>query len=1505
MKISKAQPSQPPYQSESRDGSNEIAHFPLYQPAGHHDACGVGFIAEESGQPSRRVVELGLKALNRLEHRGGKGFDQDTGDGAGILVDIPWPFFIERIQSNNLKNVKKKEILALAVIFSRNLENEQLEKILSREAQAMGCRYLGLLPVPTNPKHLGSIARTNQPDILHAVFGIPPHTKYSAEQQSYLLRKRLEKVSVASNQSLYFCSFSTRTMVYKGLLSSYQLGQFYPDLNESEFKTRMSIFHERFSTNTNPSWEMAQPFHGIAHNGEINTIRGNRLWMDARERQLKSEFWESDFEILCPIISQGSSDSASFDEVFSVLVQTGRDPSHAMMMMVPDPYSGFPQMDRKLIDFYMYHENFMEPWDGPAALIFTDGETVGAKLDRNGLRPLRYTRTKSGLVIMASEAGVVDVDDDDLIVHHHMSSGEIFSVSLSGDGVENNTQTKDRIARGAKYGKLMRRNFLRLLREDNEVEFGDFAIPEGGFDQRNRRALGWHQESIDRFTQPLSKTPLEPVGAMGDDTPPAFLSNKSRSFYDYFVQSFAQVTNPPIDPIRERLMMSLYHYIGSEENLLAAEPSFHGAFRIASPVLSPREVRWMMRKYRLFKHQIISVLAPLDQSFEARLKQIQVECVEAVESGKRLLFLSDEQVDENHVPLPMALATSAVHHSLVKHKIRSDVSLICLAGDVFEDHHISVLTTLGASAVYPYMAYELIRETLEGEDWQQGMSNYRFALEKGLLKSMAKMGISTFSSYQGSMLLHTVGLQADFLKSWLPSLSPNVGGDGIHEVQRRVISRHMETYQANQTTVEDLGLYRVKRDGEAHGYSPAIAKQIRNRATHKPEKPKKPRGPVYLRDLLDLKSGTPTPGINVESGDQITKRFGVAAMSFGALSDESHRVLTKGIALVGGRSNTGEGGETPDRYLLFKHNDYMNAHTKQIASGRFGVKADYLAAAREIQIKIAQGAKPGEGGQLPGQKVSVEIATARSSTPGIPLISPPPHHDIYSIEDLAQLIYDLKESNPRALISVKLASQPGVGIVACGVAKAGADIIIVSGGDGGTGATPLGSMKHTGMAWETGLAETHQALLANKLRSQVILRVDGGLQEAKDILVAAALGAEEYDFGSVALMAIGCVMVRRCHDNTCPVGIATQDPLLRKKFKGTPEQLASFFKLLAEDVRDQLSQMGLTELEALIGRNDLLVLKKELEGESNFPEVDFSSLLEPKLSRDWLKRGSTQNIVRKFPSFDEKILESIHKELLTHGQAVIRERVGNRDRAIGTRLAGEIAFLFGEGQFNGTLQYRLRGVAGQSFGAFLSHGIELRLKGLANDYVGKGMSGGLITVRMPRDIRIPGKEHTMIGNVALYGATGGTLFVAGRANERFAVRNSGASAVVEGVGNHACEYMTRGTVIVLGEIGFNFGSGMTGGTAYLFDLSNQDREHLNTDFVVEEPLRETDEFAITRLLERHRFHTGSTKTEAILENWNEQKTRFSKITPLVMQVLDSKALYDQQVSQRLSLVLNE
>lgn len=1480
---------------------DKISSFPLYDPQAHRDACGVGFIAETSGEPSRRVVDLSLRGLSRLEHRGGKNFDQNTGDGAGILVDIPWAYFERHLPR---KKPAEDNMIALGVLFSRNNARRTLDSFLRRFAGEQGAKFLKLNPVPVDSRSIGETAKTSQPDIYYAYFELEKRERYTAEQQCLLLRKILESRATQANKELYFCSLSTKTMVFKGLLTSYQLPQFYTDLANPQFKTRMAIFHERYSTNTNPSWEMAQPFRTIAHNGEFNTIKGNRLWMNSRELQLESEFWGEDLTSLKPFITSGQSDSASFDEVYELLTRSDKHPWKTMMMLVPDPYDESSHIDPALRNFYVYHENFMEPWDGPAALIFTDGEVVGAKLDRNGLRPLRYALTKSGLVIMASESGVVDIDDSDLLLHHHMASGEIFSVHLDGSGVKRDREIKAAIANEVNYGQLMQENFLLLKRESDLEQFSRFTLPEAGFDQRLRLAFGWHKEALERFTEPLSKRPLEPVGAMGDDTPPAFLSSLDRSFFDHFSQAFAQVTNPPVDPIRERDFMSLVHYLGSEENLFSSRPAFQGAVRISSPILSPQEIRSLMQTHEQFHHKVISCLCHRDQNPEVRLQEIQQECALAVSQGSRFLFLSDEHVTEEMVPLPAALVVSAVHHDMIHRKIRNDISLISVTAEVYEDHHVAVLGALGASAVYPYMAYEMIREAQADENWVTGMANYRFALEKGLLKTMAKMGISTYSSYLGSSLLHPLGLSSEFLETWMPSLQSPFEGIGLKEIWHKVLRRHMRAFGGEQPVMEDMGIFRVKHGGERHGYSPAVAKQIRNLSTQKDSRELKSEGIVYLREFLELRPSNSTRPPRVEAGEAITKRFGVAAMSFGALSDEAHRTLTEGIALVGGRSNSGEGGEAPDRYLLFKQQSNLNSHTKQVASGRFGVKADYLAAARELQIKIAQGAKPGEGGQLPGLKVSVEIATARSSTPGIPLISPPPHHDIYSIEDLAQLIYDLKQSNGRADISVKLASQPGIGIVATGVAKAGADIIVISGGDGGTGASPLGSMKHTGMAWELGLAETHQALIANHLRSRVTLRVDGGFRRASDILIAAALGAEEYDFGTAALMSIGCVMVRKCHLNTCPVGIATQDPELRKRFKGKPEQVARFFKLLAEDVRQQLGDLGYASLEDILGRNDLLRVKASTREQMN--GLTLEPVLSPPQSIAWLeekRRGEIPPLV-SYPSFDEKIMERVYSALLTHGQTVVKERVTNRDRAIGTRLAGEIAFLYGENQFNGTIQYVLDGTAGQSFGAFLTHGLELRLNGLANDHVGKGMSGGLITIRLPREVRSTDQDHTIIGNVALFGATGGTLFVAGRASERFAVRNSGAVAVVEGIGNHGCEYMTRGTVIVLGEIGRNFGSGMTGGVAYIYGLQPEQHHLLNQDFVEVCPMDEADTFTIVRQLERHKFHTGSLKAGQILKHWETEQEAFTKISPKVLKLVDYKELYVEQKNHRLSLVLD-
>ncbi|MFQ5420126.1 MAG: glutamate synthase large subunit, partial [Anaerolineae bacterium] len=1016
------------------------------------------------------------------------------------------------------------------------------------------------------------------------------------------------------------------------------------------------------------------------------------------------------------------------------------------------------------------------------------------------------------------------------------------------------------------------------------------------------------EEDLSRFLIPMAKSGREPMGSMGDDTPLAILSKQRRRLYDYFKQYFAQVTNPPIDPIRESFVTALFKYLGSEENLLSSEPRFNGAIRIESPILSPREYRLLTENHDWFPHAKIHCHLPVDMDFEARLQELTQASEQVVHDGNKILFLSDEGLQENVLPIPMALMVSAIHHHLSRKRIRSKVSLICLTGDVVADHHVACLIGMGASAVYPYMAYELIREHFADGDWPNHMSNYRYSLEKGLLKIMSKMGISTLTSYHGSMLFHGLGLSHELLQKYFPSIKCVIGGLGLAQIRLQLIDRNSHAFRQENPSLEKKGFFKFRKDGEAHGFAPSYFKQIQKMAAGNGIKTANNEKLVYLRDLLDYKKGQAVPLEQVEELSEILKRFGSGGISFGAISDESHRVLARGMHQLSARSNTGEGGEPQDRFAAGNPDKSANSYVKQVASGRFGVTVDYLAAAREIQIKMAQGAKPGEGGQLPGHKVSVEIANARSSTPGVPLISPPPHHDIYSIEDIAQLIYDLKQVNPRAKVSVKLVAQPGVGTVASGVAKAGADVILISGADGGTGASPLGSLKHAGLPWELGLPETHQALVANGLRSRVTLRVDGGLKDARDIIIAALLGAEEFDFGTSLLVAVGCVMARQCHLNTCPAGIATQDEKLQRRFKGKPEQVVNYLTSVGEQVQRQLSEMGFYGLADIVGRTDLLSIKGDLRDYVAEKGLDLSAILNPEAKRGLPLESQVKyqpTAVRKNRHLDELVMEETRPAMMTHGQAVVNKTVRNTDRSIGTRLSGELAFLYGRGNFNGSIQYRLTGTAGQSFGAFLIDGVELRLRGVANDYVGKGMSGGLITIRLPKEIRAQQKTQTVIGNVALYGATGGTLLVAGRSGERFAVRNSGASAVVEGVGNHGCEYMTRGTVVVLGEFGQNFGAGMTGGVAYIYCLAEDCLDNLNTDFVRTDSLAAADEGLVRNLLRQHHFRTGSIAADYILKDWNEEKNRFVKTIPKALDIIDFKKVYDQQVALRLGVVLNE
>ena len=1484
--------------------------YPFFNKDLFHDACGAGFIVTLSGKPESRVLPLAIKGLKRLAHRGAISADKETGDGAGILTDIPKLFFREILQEELGINIPKRKKFSVGMVFTTSREIKWLKNTVNKHAKFRGFTVVAFRNVKVNSKVLGQYAQSKQPLIVQFFLSENRINNHSLEARLYLFRKVIEKDIINQKKKSYICSLSSKTIVYKGLMTSAQLDHFYQDLTHEKYVVKLAVFHERFSTNTQSTWSMAQPFRMIAHNGEINTIKGNRLWMKARERVIKSRFWKDDLEFLKPITNNKGSDSESFDHVLEFLVRSGRSLFSSMMMMIPDPYEYDQFIPKSLKDFYIYNENFMEPWDGPAAMIFTDGDYVAAKMDRNGLRPLRYTITKDGLVIMASEAGIIDVAHKNLDVHHHMRAGEIFAVSLKGKGILQNHNLKRIVAGENSFSDSLGKYLSAISRKSSKKEFEQFGLPKEGFDKRLRIAFGWTKEDLTRYLIPMAESGREPIGSMGDDTPSAVISKQDRRFYDYFKQSFAQVTNPPIDSIRERGVMALFKYLGSENNLLDMRPTFSGAVRIESPILSPNEVQKLYSLKKKYPYKRIYCHCEINNSCEKHISKIKKQSREAVANGAKIIFLTDENLQEGLLPLPMPLVVSAVHHNLVENKLRSRVSLICLSGDIVEDHHVAVLIGLGASAVYPYMAYELIREHFSDDDqWTGKMGNYRYALEKGLLKIMAKMGISTFSSYHGSMLFYALGLSHGFLKKYFPSIHGNIGGIDLDHIIKVQKNRHHAAFGNQQLEFVEKGFFRFRKGGELHGFSPEEFKTIHNAANNKDNKNVEISETVYMRDFFQYSSKRdPISEELIENLESILKRFGSGAMSLGAISETVHREIARGMAFAGGRSNTGEGGELDDRYSRTNPDKYVNSYIKQIASGRFGVSVEYLAAAKEIQIKMAQGAKPGEGGQLPGHKVTAQIAHSRSSTPGVPLISPPPHHDIYSIEDIKQLIYDLKEVNPRAQISVKLVAQPGVGTVASGVVKAGADIILISGGDGGTGASPLGSLKHTGLPWELGLAETHQTLVANKLRDQVTLRVDGGIKKASDIIIATILGAEEYDFGTAILIAVGCVMARQCHLNTCPAGIATQNPKYMVKFKGRASNIKQYLINIGEGVRRELAFLGFDNLQSLVGRTDLLSVNTMFKKYIRTRGLDFSYIFNPDakkglpvVSSAKVKFQSRQNT----SSLDEEIINEVRGAILTHGHAVVAKIVNNTQRSIGTRLSGEIAFLYGKGNFNGSIQIQMSGTAGQSFGAYLSDGVELRLRGCANDYVGKGQSGGLITIRMPTAVRRKKKEHTLIGNVALYGATGGTLFVAGRGGERFAVRNSGASAVIEGIGNHGCEYMTQGTVIVLGEIGHNFGAGMTGGQAFIYSKNNPVTYRLNKEFVKEKELSKSDEYLIQRLLKNHIFHTDSIIAKHILSDWNNQKHFFKCIVSIAQEIMDFQDIYDLHAADRLGVVLNE
>lgn len=1473
----------------------------------YHDACGVGFIVESSGKSSKRVIDLAINALSRMSHRGAAGADELTGDGVGIMVEIPERYFLRVLREHDKPEPKEGNSLGIAMVFVYGNELNFLGSLFSKYASSFDVNFITLRSVPVNHDALGELGRKTCPGIFQFFFEGRDNNSYDFETRLYIIRKAVEKELLDNGKTSYICSMSSKTIVYKGLMKFNQLSRFYHDLTSEDFISRYCVFHERFSTNTISTWEMAQPFRMTSHNGEINTIKGNRLWMQTREKTVSSKYWKENLELLKPIVSLTGSDSYSLDNVLEFLSLSKKNLLESIMMLIPEPYNEENQMNEELRNFYIYHENFIEPWDGPAALVFSDGNYLCARLDRNGLRPLRYSITKDGLIIMASEAGVVDIAADNIELHHHMKAGEIFAFDLTTNFIMNKEQIIENVVKNKNYTSQIHNNLRTITRENSQQQFSEFALPEGGFDKRLRVIFGVDKEDLDRFIIPMSAKGSESIGSMGDDTPPAVISKVERRLYDYFKQSFAQVTNPPIDPIRERYVMSLYRYIGSEGDLLSESDMFGGALRIESPVLSPREVNQLKENHNWFPHEVVYCHCAPEEDLENALNRISEQCSRAVEYGSKILFISDEGAGENALPIPMLLVVSAVHQFLVGRQLRNKCSLLCFTGAAIEDHHIACLIGFGATAVYPYMAYELIREHFQDEDWISRMSNYRYALEKGLLKIMAKMGISTVTSYHGSMLFHGIGLSQEFLNKYFPSVKSSLGGLDLKIIKQTMLNRGKRAVLESRG-LEEIGKFRFRKDGEAHGFSPGVFKRIHNISTGKAVKEEAHEVPVYLRDLLDFKTKKTVPLESVEPAEEILRRFGLGAISFGAVSEEVHRTLARAAHILKIRSNTGEGGEQKDRYSITNPDKSENCYVKQIASGRFGVTSSYLSAAREIQIKMAQGAKPGEGGQLPGEKVTISIANDRNTTPGVPLISPPPHHDIYSIEDIAQLIYDLRQVNPRAKICVKLVSQYGIGIVASGVVKAGADIVLVSGNDGGTGASPLGSIKHTGLPWELGLSEVHKTLVENGLRDRVTLRVDGGLKEGRDVIIASLLGAEEYDFGTSALVALGCVMARQCHLNTCPAGIATQDVELRKRFSTDPDRLIRFIKNVAEEVRNLLSGLGYFSLSEIVGAAELLCSNTLFEEYIREKNIDLSYLLsgsQTKLTH--LNLGVKYKIseAKDAPHIDESVIEEVRPAIMTHGRVIVDRKIKNTDRAAGTRLAGLLSFLYGQGSFKGHIQYRLDGAAGQSLGAFLVDNVEIRHCGVANDFVGKGMSGGLISLRFPREIRKSLEHNTIIGNVALYGATGGELFCAGRAGERFAVRNSGAAAVVEGVGNHCCEYMTRGIVIVLGEIGINFGAGMTGGNAFIYHDRKEVERNINREYVRIDKISEVDEGLILKSLVNHKFHTGSTVAASITENWDIEKYKFVKIVPLALDIIDFKKIYEEQYLNRKLNVFNE
>jgi len=1481
----------------------------LYHPSYEHDACGIGFVANIKGHKSHQHISDALTVLENMEHRGACGCEQNTGDGAGIMIQTPHEFFFDECLKLGVHLPSFGKYAAGMVFFPKEIRlREECRDILNRSAEKLGIEVLTYRKVPVNTTGIGPTALSVEPEIEQVFLACPDHINNpdDFERKLFILRNyasHLINSTVRKDEiGFYIASLSYKVIVYKGQLTSHQVRQYFPDLSNKRVVSAFGLVHSRFATNTFPSWKLAQPFRFIAHNGEINTLQGNLNWLKTSEKGFTSPYFsKEEMEMLLPIVTSGQSDSACLDNIIELLSLTGRSLPHVMMMLIPEAWDGNEDMDPVKKAFYEFHSSFMEPWDGPASISFTDGKMIGATLDRNGLRPSRYCVTKDDRVIMASETGALPVDPANILEKGRLQPGKMFVVDMEKGKIISDEDLKKEICSQKPYGEWLNKYKIRL----EELPQPRIMFTHLEHDQvfKYQKAFGYSKEDLDTIITPMALEGKEPIGSMGTDVPLAILSDEPQHLSSYFKQLFAQVTNPPIDPIRERLVMSLATFAGNNGNLLLEDALTCHSVALKHPVLSNFE----LEKIRsidtgLFQAKTIQCYFRADGkpgSLKRGVERICDYAEDAVNDGFKVLILQDRAIDSNHAPIPSLLATAAIHHHLIRKGLRGQVGIIVEAGDVWEVHHFACLVGFGATAVNPYLALSSIRDLLESGKLQTSLTedelkkNYIKAVNDGLLKVFSKMGISTLQSYQGAQIFEILGLNKDVVNKYFTGATSRIEGMGLDEIAKEVLAKHNFAFSKKDIPADRLpvgGIYQWKRKGEFHLFNPQTihllqhATKMNDYATFKKySKTVNDQGEraCTLRSLFQFRKNRPSISIDeVEAAEKIYKRFATGAMSFGSISWEAHTTLAIAMNRLGGRSNTGEGGEDEKRYEKLPNGDSMRSSIKQVASARFGVTSLYLTEADELQIKMAQGAKPGEGGQLPGHKVDDWIGRVRHATPGVGLISPPPHHDIYSIEDLAQLIYDLKNANRAARISVKLVSKAGVGTIAAGVTKAKADVVLIAGHDGGTGASPVSSIKHAGLPWELGLAETHQTLVKNKLRSRVVVQADGQLKTGRDIAVAALLGAEEWGIATAALVVEGCIMMRKCHMNTCPVGVATQDPELRNRFKGDPDHVVNFFKMITQELREIMADLGFRTVDEMIGQVDNLEMRENIQ-HWKYKNIDLSAVLykEPNSMYTTLYNSEEQ---------DHGLADSLDWKLLAAAKPALEKKekvtgtfaIKNTDRTAGTILSNEITKIYrAEGLPDNTVHFNFNGTAGQSFGAFNTKGITLELEGDANDYFGKGLSGAKLIIYPPKTATYTPEDNSIIGNVAFYGATSGEAYIRGKAGERFCVRNSGASVVVESVGDHGCEYMTGGRVVILGPTGRNFAAGMSGGIAYIYDVNGVFAGNCNKEMVDLDPCDLNDKNELFTLLQKHLEYTGSTVAKFILGDLDNQLPHFVKVFP--------------------------